>query len=103
MSSRRQINTFANFLYLPYAILTPRLAHYRNYNTLEVVLMALGQAQYYYTVELSALEENLIHSMDRIARLREKAIKRNDLRAADQIGQLQRSITVAQRRITRLK
>ena len=65
--------------------------------------MALGQTQYHYTVELSALEENLIHSMDRIARLREKAIKRNDLRAADQIGQLQRSITVAQRRVTRLK
>ena len=65
--------------------------------------MALGQTQYHYTVELSALEENLIHSMDRIARLREKAIKRNDLRAADQISQLQRSITVAQRRITRLK
>jgi hypothetical protein len=41
--------------------------------------------------------------MDRVARLREKAIKRNDIRAADQISQLQRSITVAQRRITRLK
>ena len=50
--------------------------------------MALGQAQYYYTVELSALEENLSHSMDRVARLHEKAVKRNDLRAADQISQL---------------
>jgi hypothetical protein len=65
--------------------------------------MALGQAQYFYTVELTALEENLSHSMDRVARLRDKAIKRNDLKAADQINQLQRTITVAQRRITRLK
>jgi hypothetical protein len=65
--------------------------------------MALGQAQYFYTVELTALEENLSHSMDRVARLREKAIKRNDLHAADQINHLQRTITVAQRRITRLK
>ena len=65
--------------------------------------MALAQAQYFYTVELTALEENLNHSMDRIARLREKAIKRNDLRAADKISQLQRTITVAQRRVTRLK
>jgi hypothetical protein len=65
--------------------------------------MALGQAQYFYTVELTAIEENLSHSMDRVARLREKAIKRNDLRVADQINQLQRTITVAQRRITRLK
>jgi hypothetical protein len=65
--------------------------------------MALGQTQYFYTVELSALEENLSHSMDRVARLREKAIKRNDLQAADQINQLQRTITVAQRRVTRLK
>jgi hypothetical protein len=65
--------------------------------------MALGHAQYFYTVELSALEENLNHSMDRVTRLREKAIKRNDLRAADQINQLQRTITVAQRRVTRLK
>jgi hypothetical protein len=65
--------------------------------------MALGQAQYFYTIELTALEENLSHSLDRVARLREKAIKRNDLQAADQINQLQRTITVAQRRVTRLK
>ena len=65
--------------------------------------MALGHAQYFYTVELTALEENLSHSMDRVARLREKAIKRNDLRTADQINQLQRTIIVAQRRVTRLK
>jgi hypothetical protein len=65
--------------------------------------MALGHAQYFYTVELTALEENLSHSMDRVARLREKAIKRNDLRAADQINRVQRTITVAQRRVTRLK
>ena len=70
---------------------------------MEVILMALAQAQYFYTVELNALEENLCHSMDRVARLREKAIKRNDLKAADQIKQLQRTFTVAQRRITRLK
>jgi hypothetical protein len=65
--------------------------------------MAFGPAQYFYTVELTALEENLSHSMDRVARLREKAIKRNDLRTADQINQLQRTIIVAQRRVTRLK
>jgi hypothetical protein len=103
MPTGRQINAFANFLCLPYAILTACLAHYGYNNTMEVFLMALAQAQYYYTVELSALEENLSHSMDRVARLREKAIKRNDIRTADQIGQLQRSITVAQRRISRLK
>jgi hypothetical protein len=65
--------------------------------------MSLSQTQYFYTVELSALEEHLSRSMDRVARLHEKAIKRNDLKAADQISHLQRSINVAQRRITRLK
>jgi predicted nucleic acid-binding Zn-ribbon protein len=65
--------------------------------------MSLGQTQYFYTVELAALEENLSHSMDRITRLREKAMKRKDLRAADQINQLQRTIDVAQRRVVRLK
>jgi hypothetical protein len=65
--------------------------------------MSLGQAQYFYTVELTALEEHLSHSIDRIARLREKAIKRSDFRAADQIARLQKSINVAQSRITRLK
>ena len=65
--------------------------------------MALGQAQYFYTVELTALEENLRHSMDRVARLREKAIKRNDLQAADQINQLQRTIAAAQLSVTGLK
>jgi hypothetical protein len=65
--------------------------------------MALSQTQYFYTVELTALEENLRHSIDRVSRLREKAIKRNDLKAADRIDQLQRTFTVAQRRITRLK
>jgi DNA mismatch repair ATPase MutS len=65
--------------------------------------MSLGQTQYFYTVELTALEENLNHSMDRIVRLREKAMKRKDFKAADQINQLQRSIDVVQRRITRLK
>jgi len=65
--------------------------------------MSHGQAQYFYTVELTALEEQLSYSMDRVARLREKAMKRNDLKAADQIKQLQRVITVAQRRVVRLK
>jgi hypothetical protein len=59
--------------------------------------------QYFYTVELTALEEQLSHSLDRVARLREKAVKRNDLGAADQINRLQRVINVAQRHITRLK
>ena len=62
-----------------------------------------GQTQYFYTVELSALEEHLSNSMDRVARLREKAIKRSDFKAADQITRLQKSINIAQSRITRLK
>lgn len=65
--------------------------------------MALGQMQYYYNVELSALEEQVNHSMDRVARLREKAMKRNDFIAADQINELQRVIDVVQRRTTRMK
>jgi hypothetical protein len=65
--------------------------------------MSIGQTQYFYTVELAALEENLSHSMERVLRLREKAMKRNDLKAADQISQLQRSLDVARRRVTRLK
>lgn len=62
-----------------------------------------GQTQYFYTVELIALEEHLSHSMDRVALLREKAIKRNDLGAADQIDRLQKVINVVQRRIKRLQ
>jgi hypothetical protein len=62
-----------------------------------------GQTQYFYTVELIALEEHLSHSMDRVALLREKAIKRNDLSAADQIDRLQKVINVVQRRIKRLQ
>ena len=69
----------------------------------EVVIMALGQTQYFYTVELSALEENLGLSMDRVARLREKAMRRNDTQAADQINKLQRVIGVVQQRVARLK
>lgn len=65
--------------------------------------MSLGQTQYVYTVELAALEQNLTHSMDRVLRLHEKAMKRNDLRAAEEIDQLQRSLNTAQRQITRLK
>ena len=65
--------------------------------------MALGQSKYFYTVELSALEENLGLSMDRVARLREKAMRRNDTQAADQINKLQRVIGVVQQRIARLK
>jgi len=70
---------------------------------MEVVLMALGQSTYFYNVELSALEENLGLSIDRVARLREKAIRRNDTQTADQIGKLQRVIGVVQQRIARLK
>jgi len=62
-----------------------------------------GQTQYFYTVELIALEEHLSNSMDRIALLREKAIKRNDFGAANQIIQLQRVINLVQQRIKRLK
>ena len=65
--------------------------------------MALGQTQYFYTVELSALEEQINHSMDRVARLREKAMKRSDFAAADQINKIERVIDVVQRRITRMK
>ena len=65
--------------------------------------MSLGQTQYFYSVELTALQEQLSHSMDRVARIREKAMKRNDVEAADQIGRLQKVIDVAQRRIIRLK
>lgn len=64
--------------------------------------MSLGQT-YFYNVELTALEEHLSHSIDRVVRLREKAIKRSDFRAADQIARLQKSIAVAQSRISRLK
>jgi hypothetical protein len=65
--------------------------------------MSLGQTQYFYTVELSALQEHLNHSLDRVARLRDKAMKRNDVKAAAQINRLQRVIDVAQQRIVRLK
>jgi DNA mismatch repair ATPase MutS len=63
--------------------------------------MSLSQTQYFYTVELTALEEHLSRSLDRIARLREKAVRRNDTRVADQINHLQRLIDVAQRRVAR--
>ena len=62
-----------------------------------------GHTQYFYTVELTALEEYLSLSKDRVARLREKAMKRKDYGAADQIDQLQREIDVAHRRIESLK
>jgi hypothetical protein len=65
--------------------------------------MATGQTQYFYTVELNALEEQLSHSIDRVARLREKAIKRQDLEAAAQANRLQRGINLVQHRIARLK
>jgi hypothetical protein len=65
--------------------------------------VALEQASYFYTVELLALEEHLSHSMDRVARMREKAMKRNDLRAADAIQRLQRGMDLVQKRIVRLK
>ena len=62
-----------------------------------------SHTQYFYTVELIALEEHLSHSMDRVALLREKAIKRQDFQAADQISQLENVINVVQRRIKLLK
>jgi hypothetical protein len=65
--------------------------------------MDLDQPQYFYTVELLALEQHLSNSMDRVVRMREKAMKRKDFRAADQINQLQRAMTLAQRRVGRLK
>ena len=65
--------------------------------------MALGQSPYFYTVELIALEENLGHSMDRVSRMREKAMKRNDTQATDQINKLHRVIGTVQQRIARLK
>jgi hypothetical protein len=65
--------------------------------------MALGQAQYFYTVELSALEEHVTHSMERVARMRDKALRRNDVKAADEIGQLQQVIDAVQHRIALLK
>ena len=65
--------------------------------------MALDQTQYFYTVELIALEEHLNHSIDRAARMREKAMKRQDIQAANRIGQLQRAMDLAQRRVGKLK
>ena len=65
--------------------------------------MSLGPTQYFYTVELTALEEQLSHSLERVGRLREKAIKRNDVQAAHQINKLQRVFDVMQQRIARLK
>jgi len=65
--------------------------------------MSLGQAQYFYTVELTALEEHLNLSKNRAAQLREKAMKRKDYDAAYQIDQLQCEIDAAHRRIESLK
>jgi len=65
--------------------------------------MSLGPTQYFYTVELNALQEHMSHSTYRISRLREKAMKRNDLTAAEQISKLQRVIDLVQRRIARLQ
>jgi hypothetical protein len=41
--------------------------------------------------------------MDRVTRMREKAIRRNDTHATDQINKLHRVIDVVQKRIARLK
>ena len=65
--------------------------------------MALGQTQYLYMVELTALEEHLSHSMDRVARMHEKALRRKDFKAADRIHNLQRALNVAHRRTMRLQ
>jgi hypothetical protein len=86
-----------------YAILTLHLSDYGNNNTLEEVAMALDQMQYLYAVELTALEEQLGQSLDRVARIREKAVKRNDFKAADRINGIQRGFDLVQRRILRLK
>jgi hypothetical protein len=64
--------------------------------------MALGQTQYFYTVELIALEEQIRRSLDRVNRMREKAVRRQDFRAADQISRLERVIDLVQRRMVRL-
>ena len=50
--------------------------------------MASGQVQYFYTVELSALEEQIGKSMVRVAGLREKAMKRSDLMLPIGLGEL---------------
>lgn len=65
--------------------------------------MALIQSSYFYTVELSALKEQLDHSLGRVAQLRDKAMKRNDYQTADQINKLQRAINTVQQRVDRLK
>jgi hypothetical protein len=65
--------------------------------------MSLGDAHYLYAVELGALEEQLGQSIDRVVQLRSKAVKRNDLQAADQIARIHWAIKVAQHRIVRLK
>ena len=70
---------------------------------MEAAPMAIGESSYFYNVELNALEENLGISMDRVARLREKAIRRNDTQVADQINKLQRVFGVMKQRIARLK
>jgi hypothetical protein len=54
---------FANFLFILYAILTLLLSYYGNNEVLEVVMMSLGPARYFYTLELAVLDEHQIHSM----------------------------------------
>lgn len=65
--------------------------------------MAGGHAQYYLSIELIALEQHLSHSMNRVSALRDTALKLNDHRSVDQIGQLQKVIHVVQSHLTRLK
>jgi hypothetical protein len=61
----------------------------------------------YYGVRPNAVflhsEEQIKHSMDRVTRLRDKAVKRRDSGAAVQIGKIERVIDVVQRRIARMK
>jgi hypothetical protein len=97
------VNSSIILFVILYAILTFHLSHYGNKDTLEEVAMALDQTQYLYSVELNALEEHLGHSMDRVARMREKAIRRKDYKTADRIGGIQRVIDLVQRRVIRLK
>jgi hypothetical protein len=57
------------------------------------------QQQYFYTLELDAIREQLAGSIDQVHLLREKALKRNDVAAADEIGQLQHLIECAKSRV----
>jgi hypothetical protein len=95
---------FANFLFLPYAIFMPPLSHYGNSRRKIPEVRGMGgQAQYYLSVELIALEQHLDHSLNRVSALRDTALKLNDRRSVDRIGKLQKVIGAVQTHLTRLK